>query len=46
MIVVPVKEGESLEKALKKFGKEVCVDLTFEPEWQPSEEMRIALGIS
>ena len=36
----------SVEKALKKFGVEVRVDLTFEPEWKPSEEMRIALGLS
>ena len=36
----------SVERALKKFGVEVRVDLTFEPEWKPSEEMRIALGLS
>lgn len=36
----------NVEKALKKFGVEVRVDLTFEPEWKPSEETRIALGLS
>ncbi|OGZ06912.1 MAG: hypothetical protein A3D65_04395 [Candidatus Lloydbacteria bacterium RIFCSPHIGHO2_02_FULL_50_13] len=37
---------QNVEKALKKFGVEVRVDLTFEPEWKPSEETRIALGLS
>ncbi|MDO8521306.1 MAG: metal-sulfur cluster assembly factor [bacterium] len=37
---------QNVEKALKKFGVEVRVDLTFEPEWKPSEDMRIALGLS
>src|SRR3989338_808558 len=36
----------NVEKALKKFGVEVRVDLTFEPEWKPSEETRLALGLS
>lgn len=36
----------NVEKALKQFGTEVRVDLTFEPEWKPSEETRIALGLS
>ena len=36
---------QSVEKALKHFGVEVRVDLTFEPEWQPPEDVRIALGI-
>ena len=35
-----------VEKSLKKFGVEVRVDLTFEPEWQPPEDIKIALGIS
>lgn len=35
----------SVEKALKPFGVEVRVDLTFEPEWVPPEDVRIALGI-
>ena len=34
-----------VEKALKKFGVEVRVDITFEPEWQPSEDLKIALGL-
>lgn len=37
---------QNVEKALKKFGVEVRVDLTFEPEWTPSEETRIALGLT
>ncbi len=28
MIVVPVKEGENIEKALKKFKKTVCFEKT------------------
>lgn len=36
----------NVEKVLKKFGVEVRVDLTFEPEWKPSEETRLALGLS
>lgn len=35
----------SVEKALKIFGVEVRVDVTFEPEWVPPEDIRIALGI-
>ncbi|MEK7118486.1 MAG: metal-sulfur cluster assembly factor [Patescibacteria group bacterium] len=35
-----------VEGALKKFGVEVRVDLTFKPEWKPNEETRIALGLS
>lgn len=35
-----------VEKALKKFGCEVRVEITFEPEWQPPEDIKIALGIS
>ena len=38
---------QNVEKTLgKKFGQEVRVDITFEPEWQPSEELKISLGIS
>lgn len=37
---------QKVEGALKKFGVEVRVDLTFEPEWKPNEETRIALGLS
>lgn len=35
----------SVEKSLEHFGVEVRVDVTFEPEWQPPEDVRIALGI-
>jgi metal-sulfur cluster biosynthetic enzyme len=34
-----------VEKSLKPFGVEVRVDITFEPEWQPSEDLKIALGL-
>ena len=37
---------QNVEKSLAKFGQEVRVELTFEPEWKPSEETRIALGLS
>ena len=37
---------QGVEKALKKFGVEVRVDITFEPEWQPSEDLKIELGLS
>lgn len=36
---------QNVEKALKKFGQEVRVDITFEPEWEPSEELKIELGL-
>ena len=36
---------QNVEKSLKKFGVEVRVDITFEPEWTPPEDVRIALGI-
>jgi metal-sulfur cluster biosynthetic enzyme len=36
---------QSVERALKPFGHEVRVDITFEPEWVPPEDVRIALGI-
>ncbi len=36
----------NVEKSLKKFGQEVRVDITFEPEWKPSEDLKISLGIS
>ena len=35
----------SVEKALKPLGVEARVDVTFEPEWVPPEDIRIALGI-
>ncbi len=37
---------QNVEKALKKFGVEVRVDITFEPEWEPSEDLKISLGLS
>jgi len=36
---------QSVEKSLKQFGQEVRVEITFEPEWVPPEDVRIALGI-
>ncbi len=37
---------QNVEKTLtKKFGVEVRVDITFEPEWQPSEDLKIELGL-
>ncbi len=36
----------NVEKSLKKFGQEVRVDITFEPEWEPSEDLKISLGLS
>lgn len=36
----------SVEKALKKIGfDEARVDITFEPPWKPSPELRSMLGI-
>lgn len=36
----------SVEKAVKNTGaEEVRVDITFEPPWEPSEELRTMLGI-
>jgi len=36
---------QGVEKVLKQFHAEVRVDITFEPEWQPSEEIKLMLGI-
>jgi metal-sulfur cluster biosynthetic enzyme len=36
---------QSVERALKPFGVEVRVDITFEPEWEPSEDLKIELGL-
>ncbi len=36
---------ESVEKEVGKLGQEVRVDITFELEWQPTEELRLVLGI-
>lgn len=36
----------SVEEAIQKLGvEEVRVDVTFEPAWQPSNELRTMLGI-
>ena len=35
----------AVEKSLEKFGEEVRVDITFEPEWIPSDELKMALGL-
>ncbi len=37
---------QNVEKSLKKFKEEVRVDITFEPEWEPSEDLKISLGLS
>ena len=37
---------QNVEKSLKKFGQEVRVDITFEPEWEPSEDHKISLGLT
>lgn len=36
---------QNVEKALKPFGHEVRVDVTFEPEWEPPADLKIALGL-
>jgi len=36
---------QEVEKALFPLGEEVRVDITFEPPWQPSDELRKILGI-
>ncbi len=37
---------EELEKLIKEQGaQEVQINLTFEPPWQPSEELREMLGV-
>ena len=35
----------SVKNALATFGAPVVVNITFEPEWAPPPELRIALGI-
>lgn len=37
---------QAVEKSLEKFGQEVRVDITFEPEWTPSEDLKISLGLA
>ncbi len=34
-----------VENALQPLGQEVRVELTFEPPWEPGEDVRIALGL-
>ncbi len=34
-----------IERALRKLHPEVRVEITFEPEWDPPEEIKLALGI-
>ena len=45
-IVGFAKAIELLETDREREPVEVRVDLTFEPEWKPSEDMRIALGLT
>ncbi|HSE34882.1 MAG TPA: iron-sulfur cluster assembly protein [Candidatus Paceibacterota bacterium] len=35
-----------VEKALTPLHPEVRVDITFEPEWKPSDELRLMLGLT
>jgi metal-sulfur cluster biosynthetic enzyme len=35
-----------VEKSLEKFEQEVRVDITFEPEWTLSEDLKISLGLA
>lgn len=37
---------EMVEEALLPLHEEVRVDVTFEPAWEPSEELRISLGLA
>lgn len=37
---------QDVERALKKLHPEVRVEITFDPPWEPSEETRIALGLT
>jgi metal-sulfur cluster biosynthetic enzyme len=36
---------QDIEKALKKLHREVRVEITFEPEWEPPEDIKLALGL-
>ena len=36
---------ESIETALEPLHPEVRVDITFEPAWDPPEELRVSLGL-
>ena len=35
-----------VEQALQKLHPEVRVEITFEPEWEPSDEVKLILGLS
>jgi metal-sulfur cluster biosynthetic enzyme len=37
---------EGVEEALLPLHEEVRVDVTFDPPWEPSEELRISLGLA
>lgn len=34
-----------VERELRKLHKEVRVEITFEPEWEPPEDIKLALGL-
>ena len=36
---------EELQTQIKEKGAEVTIEVTFEPPWEPSEELRIMLGV-
>ncbi len=36
---------QAVESAVKTLGVAVTVNITFEPEWVPPEDIRIAMGI-
>lgn len=36
---------QSIEKKLHPLHPEVRVEITFEPEWEPNEEIKLLLGI-
>ncbi len=36
---------EEVKQKLSSLAKEVIVELVFEPPWQPSEEVKMSLGI-
>lgn len=36
---------EDIEKTLRKLHREVRVEVTFEPEWEPPEDIKLALGL-
>jgi len=34
-----------VERVLRKLHREVRVEITFEPEWEPPEDIKLALGL-